>query len=185
MPKKSTFDPFSENGKERINFSNVDIISYTPKIIGKEFHYLVKCRNCGKEWYKAKWTFGKYRCQCYKTVNGAYNFQGYKEISANYYKTCKANAKKRGFDFLITKEDIWNKWIEQNKKCALSGTPLKIERNYQKMKGMTASLDRIDFTKGYTIDNIQWIHKDLNKMKMNYPNSYFIEMCKLIANFNK
>ncbi len=50
---------------------------------------------------------------------------------------------------------------------------------------MTASLDRIDSTKGYTLDNIQWIHKDLNKMKMNFANDYFIKTCKLVAENNK
>ena len=50
---------------------------------------------------------------------------------------------------------------------------------------MTASLDRIDSSRGYTLDNIQWVHKDLNKMKTNYPNDYFIKMCKYVANNNK
>ena len=50
---------------------------------------------------------------------------------------------------------------------------------------MTASLDRIDSTRGYTVDNIQWIHKDLNRMKWNLPNDYFINICTLVANHNK
>lgn len=182
--RKETFNHLTS--KEKIDFSNVDILCEIPKKKGKEWHYLVKCRNCGKEYYKAKWTFGVYRCQCYKTVNGAYNFEGYKSISAVYFKSCKNNAQKRNFEFTITKEDMWQQWLNQEEKCALSGIPLTIERNYKKMKeGMSASLDRIDSTKGYTVDNIQWIHKDLNKMKMNYNNQYFIDMCKLIANNNK
>jgi hypothetical protein len=185
MAKPSTFIPENPSGKSRINFSNVDIISPVPIKKGKEYFYLVKCRNCGKEFYKAKWTFGVYRCQCYKTINGAYNFQGYKSISAVYFHSCKFGATSRGFEFKITKEDMWNLWNKQNGNCALSGLKLRIERNYKKMKNMTASLDRIDSTKGYTVDNIQWIHKDLNRMKSDYPNQYFIEMCKLIANNNK
>jgi hypothetical protein len=62
---------------------------------------------------------------------------------------------------------------------------IRIERNYKKLKTMTASLDRIDSSRGYTLDNIQWVHKDLNKMKTNYPNDYFIKMCKYVANNNK
>jgi hypothetical protein len=180
--RKSTFDPLTS--QDKIDFSNVDILSLTPEKVGNEYHYRVKCRNCGKEWLKAKWTFGVYRCQCYKTVNGAYNFQGYKSISAIYFNSCKGNAGKRGFSFEINKEDMWNQWLTQKGMCALSGIPLSIERNYKKLKTMTASLDRIDSTKGYTTDNIQWVHKDLNKMKMNYDNQYFIDMCKLVSNNN-
>jgi len=181
--RTSTFDPLTD--QDKIDFSNVDILSIIPEKVGNEYHYRVKCRNCGKEWLKAKWTFGVYRCQCYKTVNGAYNFQGYKSISAIYFNSCKHGAAVRDFSFEITKEDMWQQWLKQDGKCALSGIPLTIERNYKKMKTMTASLDRIDSTKGYTTDNIQWVHKDLNRMKMNYDNQYFIDMCKLVANNNK
>ncbi len=117
--KKSTFDPQSPEGQDRVDFSNVDILSLEP---------------------------------IYKTVNGAYNYQGYKSISANYYRSCKFGAKKRGFEFNISKEDMWEQWLVQDGKCALSGIELHIERNYQKLKGMTASLDRIDSTRGYTVD---------------------------------
>lgn len=183
--RKETFNLNSESGQEKIKFSNVTILSEIPVKKGKELFYNVKCNNCGKEYLKAKWTFGKYRCQCFKTINGAYNFQGYKSISFIYFKSCKNGAKIRNLEFNITKEDIYNLWVKQNGKCALSGLDIKIERNYKKMKeGMTASLDRIDSTKGYTLDNIQWIHKHLNKMKMNFDNEYFIEMCKLVADNN-
>lgn len=46
----------------------------------------------------------------------------------------------------------------------------------------TASLDRIDSSKPYIIDNIQWVHKDINFMKRTYSHDYFIKLCKLVAN---
>ena len=188
MPKKSTFDPKSKDGKEKLKFSNVTIINDIPILPEgrREYHFLVKCNNCGKEFLKAKWTFGKYRCQCYKTINGAYNYQGYKDISQAYYRSCKSNAKNSGREFSVSKKDIWKQWIKQEGKCVLSGIEIKIERNYTKVwKNMTASLDRIDSTKGYTVDNIQWIHKDINRMKSNFDEKYFIKMCKLITKNNK
>ena len=45
----------------------------------------------------------------------------------------------------------------------------------------TASLDRIDSTKGYFIENVQWVHKYVNIMKWHTANQEFIEWCKLIA----
>ena len=37
------------------------------------------------------------------------------------------------------------------------------------------SLDRIDSSKGYEENNVQWVHKDINLMKNKYDNKYFIE----------
>jgi hypothetical protein len=45
----------------------------------------------------------------------------------------------------------------------------------------TASLDRIDSSKGYEIDNIQWVHVMVNMCKNKYPQDKFVEMCKAIA----
>ena len=47
-----------------------------------------------------------------------------------------------------------------------------------------ASLDRIDNTKGYEIGNIQWVHKDVNWMKHDFDQSYYIQTCKMVANNN-
>jgi hypothetical protein len=47
---------------------------------------------------------------------------------------------------------------------------------------MTASLDRIDSSKSYNKNNIQWVHKDVNKMKWAFNQNHFIKFCKLIAN---
>jgi hypothetical protein len=49
----------------------------------------------------------------------------------------------------------------------------------------TASLDRIDSSKGYEEGNIQWVHKHINFMKRTYSQEYFIDMCKKVADNNK
>lgn len=46
-----------------------------------------------------------------------------------------------------------------------------------------ASLDRIDSKKDYTIDNVQWVHKDLNYMKQDFTEEEFINYCKLVVNY--
>ena len=45
----------------------------------------------------------------------------------------------------------------------------------------TASLDRIDSSKGYTKDNVQWVHKDINYIKRDLSDSEFITLCKKVA----
>ena len=44
------------------------------------------------------------------------------------------------------------------------------------------SLDRIDSNNGYVEGNVQWVHKDVNMMKKDYNQEYFINICKLITN---
>jgi hypothetical protein len=78
--------------------------------------------------------------------------------------------------------------LEQDKKCKLSGLNISFTNINTKVTRhrfdlvCTASLDRIDSKKGYTLDNVQLVHKDINMMKKEYDQKYFIEMCKLIAN---
>ena len=48
-------------------------------------------------------------------------------------------------------------------------------------KNRTASLDRIDSKLGYTSNNIQWVHKDLNYMKSDLDQSVFIEWCRKVV----
>lgn len=42
-------------------------------------------------------------------------------------------------------------------------------------------LDRIDSSKGYIENNIQWIHKDLQFMKNTMSDNKFIKYCQLVA----
>lgn len=101
----------------------------------------------------------------------------------SYIKNC---AKRRDilWDETITMEYLWELLLKQNKKCALSGlaidlTEERVNSNIAFAK-MTASLDRIDSSLSYTKDNIQWVHKDINFMKNDYDQNYFINICKLI-----
>jgi len=46
----------------------------------------------------------------------------------------------------------------------------------------TASIDRINNSRGYLKGNIQLVHKDINFMKGKMSQDDFIKMCKLVAN---
>ncbi len=80
---------------------------------------------------------------------------------------------------------------KQNGICALSGNKIILDRSisqtYRKVylpKIQTASLDRINSTLGYVQGNVQWIHMDVNKMKMDLDENKFIQLCKNIAKNN-
>lgn len=55
------------------------------------------------------------------------------------------------------------------------------ELNIKSKTLITASLDRIDSSKGYVIGNVQWVHKTINTMKMDLANSEFIKLCQMVA----
>lgn len=115
------------------------------------------------------------------------NWTGYKGISGSCWNRIQKNSKRssrknrRDFEFLITKKYIWDLYQKQNGKCALSGIDIVLDVGSQ-TKSQTASLDRIDSNKGYIEGNVQWVHKDINSMKMDYSETYFIEMCKFVVN---
>lgn len=82
---------------------------------------------------------------------------GYEEITGTRWGSIKGWAKDRGIDFLITIEQAWELFIKQDRKCALTGDILVFAKNTIEALNnfTTASLDRIDSSKGYTLDNIQ------------------------------
>ena len=68
-----------------------------------------------------------------------------------------------------------------NGKCALSGLEIQFGKHWKMMSDQTASLDRIDNTKGYIVGNVQWVHKQVNFMKGTMRQKEFIKFCKLIS----
>jgi hypothetical protein len=113
-----------------------------------------------------------------------YSWKGYGEISGSYFRCLKRSAKRRNILFNISIEEIWEKFLKQNRKCALTGETLKFRSKIGLYDG-SASLDRIDSSKGYTIDNVQWINKHVNKMKQNLNEELFIQFCHKISAHHK
>lgn len=183
------FHPDAPDAQERLDYSNVTLLSKKSFVKGHNRFYKVRCNNCNRVFDKTTYSIGQQKCQCYKTQKGAWNYSGHGELAMVYYTSCKTGAKTRGFEFNISIEDMWDRFVEQNRKCALTGLPLSMERNCKKWRidkeSMTASLDRIDSSRGYTIDNIQWVHKDINVMKMDLDQEYFIKLCNLVTKKQK
>ena len=101
------------------------------------------------------------------------------EIGGHYFSQLKRRS--AGEEFSITLEYIWDLFLKQNRKCRFSGIELRFSTKSTVSDG-TASLDRIDSSKGYVIDNVQWVHKDINYMKQDHTDKDFIEWCRLIVN---
>lgn len=150
--------------------------------------WLCKC-NCG-ELKEIRETHIKYGSMvtcgiCSKRGKTHPRWNGYEEISTRYFRYIKMGAKKRDFSFNVTIEQMWNKFIEQDKKCALSGLPLTFPTTSGNLSDGTASLDRIDSNLGYELSNIQWVHKVLNLIKMDLPQEEFFYYCNLVTEYQK
>jgi len=115
-------------------------------------------------------------------------YKGVGDLSGGYFSQIKLNAFYRNLEISIDIEYIYDIFIKQQKKCALSNLDITLDRYYSIAKKgsirQTASLDRIDSTKGYVEGNVQWVHKDVNNMKMGLGQEYFIELCKKITKHN-
>lgn len=111
-------------------------------------------------------------------------WSGYKDISGNWWYNHILRERKQTsrpkIPINITKEYAWKLFIKQKRKCALSGIPIIISNS----SNNTASIDRIDSSKGYIKGNVQWVHKHVNFMKRTYSQEYFLSMCKMIAKNN-
>jgi hypothetical protein len=84
------------------------------------------------------------------------------------------SAQSRGIHWDITIDEMFESF---NGVCALSSWDISLNH--------TASLDRIDSSKGYSSGNIQWVHTMVNMTKNKYPQDKFIQMCIAIANKSK
>lgn len=118
-------------------------------------YWLCKCDCGGTKIAKAKMLrYGDCKsCGCLKPAS---NFR-------KYFNMIKRGAETRNLEFTITQEQMFDLYYKQNKKCAFSGEDIFISDILNTER--TASLDRIDSKKGYLINNIQWVHRDINQIK--------------------
>jgi hypothetical protein len=98
-------------------------------------------------------------------------------VSGRMWSNLISNSKNRNLNVHITPDDIYEKYIEQNKKCALSGLDLSLSFD---IKTNTVSVDRINSKKHYTRDNIQIVHKMINQCKMDLNDNDFYNFCKSV-----
>ena len=113
------------------------------------------------------------------------NRTGCEGLSGTHYTALKAGAKRRNLEFNVTPEFLWQLYLQQHKLCALSGSEITlvpiIKDNNVDWAVVTASLDRIDSNKGYTKDNVQWVHKRINFLKNDFTEEELLYWAKKIV----
>jgi hypothetical protein len=175
------------------------------KLKGKRFGKLKVIEKIGKGYDHCFWW--KCLCDCgneedvssYKLTNGLklmckkcvikknalLKYKGFAEMSGKTVSRIKRTARQRNHEYDVSKKYLYDLYIKQNKKCALSKLSIVIgNKPGDEKKEITASLDRIDSSKGYIKGNVQWVHKNINRMKSDFDQKYFVDICKMISDNN-
>jgi hypothetical protein len=122
------------------------------------------------------------RKMCHKCASFAK--RSHEELTNTYWGSVLKSAKDRSLEISVSKDEAYSLFLKQNRICALTGLPISLPETTVARTACTASLDRIDSTQGYVINNIQWIHKDINRMKWKHSEDYFVYMCSLVVKHN-
>lgn len=153
-------------------------------------YWIVECC-CGQVRDITRWdlvNLVRNSCGCKKKTGKEHGrWKGFGDISSKHWHSAKGGAKRRGISFEISIQDAWEVFKNQNGKCALTGEAIKFSSSIKDSKNnpTTASLDRIDSSKGYTRENIQWLHKRINELKWDNSNKELIDLCRKVVNYNE
>ena len=102
----------------------------------------------------------------------------------------KASAKARNLECTITVEELFNMYKKQEGRCFYTGEKLVLKisssqsykrENMDVFKNY-ATLDRLDSTKGYTIDNVVLSTLKCNMAKSSLSYDEFVKICENIKN---
>lgn len=157
------------------------VLSYAG-IIKNNAHWHCRC-SCGFEKpVKAQYLIGGNSRKCMKCAVTKRKIIE-ETIPDFYWRVILRNASKRSIPVTITKDFAYNLLVKQNYICNISGLPIYMAKcGAEYLEGKTtASLDRIDSSKFYEEDNVQWLHKDINMMKHVFTKEYFLSLCAAVV----
>lgn len=188
---------------KKYNIQRIGRIYSREDLSGKKFGYLTAIRYCHWKEFNTSKSKTMWLCECecgkFRLVdsydlthnkiiscgckNGERLYSGIGDLSGTYYNACKKGALQRNLEFSVSKEFLWNLFLKQNKKCALTDLDIQLQKHYKlDYQNQTASLDRIDSSKGYIEGNVQWVHRDVNFLKGNRNEEYLYDICLKICN---
>jgi hypothetical protein len=165
---------------------NVLLIGKTKTKSGNEKNlYSVTCLFCGKSRnitrHDHATRLSKHPCKSCSNKNN--NPQGeIQGVRVSWFNKFKMSATHRSLEWEITIEDVALILFEQFSRCALSGVEISAKGD---LKTITASIDRIDNSIGYTKENIQLVHKKINMMRGTLTVEEFIDFCKSVSTWQE
>jgi hypothetical protein len=142
--------------------------------------------DCGKKTLRSEWMLRQYdvpSCGCANRRKKSEHrlWGGAGEMSGTKWGVIRNGARARGIQFEIDMEYAWSVFESQDGRCVYTGLKLEFGESSKCQDQGTASLDRIDSSIGYVEGNVQWVHMNINKMKLNLPEDRFLELCFKVA----
>lgn len=169
---------------ERVQIPNKNGRSYTN-------YWKYKCV-CGNEGLRREYTIKpelNMSCGCSTHLtqgNGMINpkWRGCGEIGRTFYLDIQHGAKTRNLEFALSIEQLWNLYVSQGGICPYLRIPIEFASRAEQKNGkiQTASPDRIDPSKGYIPDNVEWVHKTIQLMKKEFSKVDFLNWCEIVHN---
>lgn len=160
------------------------VVQCRQRVKGKYWKVGCKC-NCGYEsWVRHDHLFSGRSTGCRSCTRTGANsrfWTGCGDIPGSYWHGVCQGARLRGIVVEVTLADMYALLQSQEHRCALSGFPIRFRTSRRDKDPTTASLDRIDSDVGYVRGNVQWLHKDINKMKNDIPPERFLELCRAVT----
>lgn len=143
----------------------------------------------GRKSYCSRNCTGKFNhghLEKYRNLNDISQYSNNRANEYSQFKYYLKGPKARYKECLITVEDLKNQWEKQNGICPYTGIKLILTTHTKVIKDpiYRASLDRIDSSKGYIIDNIQFISLPINYMKNTMSHEQTLDLCKIISKFH-
>ncbi len=153
--------------------------SRKPKTITSE------CKNCGKIITRKIYKYDRVKWMCphcsiniiiQKNGGKTINYTGTSYFTGSNFASWKSSAKRRKKEWSIIKKDLVKIYEKQKGMCALSGVQMELFTN----SPYRISIDRIDSSKSYVVENTQFVCSIVNVMKNKFPEDVFIKMCEKI-----
>lgn len=157
-------------------WGNKQIVRYHDHNKHGQPRYIWRCLKCKQEYGPNTGTDiarSPYSKCCPRRHDEKANYKGYRLITGSKMTQYKDSARRRGLDFSVDAEYLWQVWEKQGGKCAYTGLTIQLNGD--------ASLDRIDSSLGYVHGNVHWVLWKINRMKLNLPHEEFIELCSLVS----
>lgn len=92
----------------------------------------------------------------------------------------------RKYGGALTLKDVKQRWDIQRGKCAYTGIDMVLPTSVcgwkTKAPPNAASLDRIDSSKGYTLDNVEFVCRFINLGKQAYAKQVVVDFITAIRN---
>ena len=147
--------------------------------------YTNRCKTCEKLWkqdyYKKNTEHIIDRNKNYKKENGPWYNKSIEHRLRYISQVGVIRANKKNIEWNLSLSFLLTLWEKQQSMCAYSGVPLTFEDNHPH----TVSLDRLDSSKGYTEDNVQFVCTIVNYIKQRFNEDVFFDYCKLVTQYSK